>query len=176
MSGQITEEVIFLLHSFLLGIVITFVYDLFRIFRRVIRHGILWISLEDLFFWILTAVGIFYLLHYENNGAFRWFAILGAGVGMFLYKKTLSEPLVQLVSKLVNRLLGLGVRILRRLLAPFRALFRRLGIWAGRFTRRVKRELRIRRRAINYRLTAWRKVFKIKLKQFRLKLKKVKEN
>ena len=97
MSGQIAEEAWFLLHSFLLGVFITFFYDLFRVFRRVVRHGIFWISLEDLVFWVMASVGIFYLLYYENNGAFRWFAVFGAGAGMVLYKKTLQASLFRSV-------------------------------------------------------------------------------
>ena len=42
----------FLLHAFLMGIYITFVYDILRIFRRVIPHKDLMVSLEDLVFWI----------------------------------------------------------------------------------------------------------------------------
>ena len=71
-----------MLHSFLLGAGIAFGYDLFRILRRVIPHGILWISLEDLLFWLLTAGSIFSLLYYENNGMFRWIAVFSAGAGM----------------------------------------------------------------------------------------------
>ena len=70
-----------MLHSFLLGAFITFCYDLFRILRRIIPHGIFWISLEDLVFWVMATGGIFYLLYYENNGMFRWFAVIGAGAG-----------------------------------------------------------------------------------------------
>ena len=49
------------------------------------------LSLEDLAFWILATAGIFYMLYYENSGMFRWFSVIGAGVGMFLYKKTLRD-------------------------------------------------------------------------------------
>lgn len=165
-----------MLHSFLLGVFITFFYDLFRVFRRVVRHGIFWISLEDLVFWVMASVGIFYLLYYENNGAFRWFAVFGAGAGMVLYKKTLSEPLVKWTAKGINRVFRLLGRLLWKLAAPIRFLLKKCRLWSGRAVRRCRREIRIWRRAINYRLTAWRKVFKIKVYQFRSKLKKAKEN
>ena len=106
-SPVIAGEGVFILHSFLLGVIITFIYDLFRIVRRIIPHGWFLLSLEDLAFWILATAGIFYMLYYENSGMFRWFSVIGAGVGMFLYKKTLSAPFVNLVSGAVNRLLAL---------------------------------------------------------------------
>ena len=49
----------FLLYSLLTGIFITFVYDLLRIFRRVIPHKLIFVSLEDLAFWIYCAAEVF---------------------------------------------------------------------------------------------------------------------
>ena len=46
MSQNIIAEVVFLFHSFLLGIIITFVYDGFLILRRLIPHNLLLISLD----------------------------------------------------------------------------------------------------------------------------------
>ncbi len=175
-SGQIAEEGRVLLHFFLLGVGITFFYDLFRIFRRVVRHGTLWISLEDLLFWILVSVGVFSFFYYENNGAFRWFAVFGAGVGMFLYKRTLSEPFVALGAGILNAGFALIRKILWKLSAPLRFLWKKIRIWSGRAARRAGRELRIRRRSIKRRLTAWIKTGKIKLYRFRQKWKKAEEN
>ena len=63
MSPVIAGEGVFILHSFLLGVIITFIYDLFRIVRRIIPHGWFLLSLEDLAFWILATAGIFYMLY-----------------------------------------------------------------------------------------------------------------
>lgn len=81
MSQSIIDEVTFLLHSFLMGILITFVYDGFIIMRRLIRHNLFLISVEDLIFWIACAIGVFYMLYEENNGILRWFAVFGAALG-----------------------------------------------------------------------------------------------
>ena len=51
-----------MLHSFLLGVIITFIYDLFRIFRRIIPHGWFLLSLEDLVFWVLATQVFLYAL------------------------------------------------------------------------------------------------------------------
>ena len=152
-----------MLHSFLLGAFITFFYDLFRVLRRIIPHGIFLISLEDMAFWILATGGIFYLLYYENNGMFRWFAITGAGAGMLLYKKTLSGPFVRLTSEAVNRTLRFLGGILWKLTAPFRFVWRRSRKLAERAARRTAVEIRVRRRRVNSRLTAWKKETKIKV-------------
>ena len=82
MSPDIVNEVTFLLHSFLLGIAITFAYDGFLILRRLVRHSLFLISLEDMIFWIACAIGVFYMLYEENNGVLRWFAVFGAAIGV----------------------------------------------------------------------------------------------
>lgn len=94
-----SEENVFLLHAFASGIWITFIYDILRIWRRVLPHKRLLVSLEDLIFWIFCALYIFQLMHQESNGGLRWFAVMGALAGMLLYKKTVSGILVRYVSQ-----------------------------------------------------------------------------
>lgn len=156
MSSQIAGEGWFFFHSFLFGIILTVFYDLFRILRRVFSHGNFWVSVEDLFFWILTSCGIFYMLYYENNGVFRWFAVFGAGIGMFLYKKTASEFLVSIISGILQHILHFWGSLLKKLFRPLRILLKKLG-------KILKRKIRMWRRGIIYRLTGWRKAIKIKL-------------
>lgn len=104
MSQSIIDEVTFLLHSFLMGILITFVYDGFIILRRLIRHNLFLISLEDLIFWIACAIGVFYMLYEENNGILRWFAVFGAALGMAAYKKSVSPFLIKIISMIIERI------------------------------------------------------------------------
>ncbi len=99
------NENIFLLYALLMGIFITFVYDILRIFRRVVPHGNFLISLEDIGFWIYCAAKVFVLMYHESNGTLRWFAILGALVGMLLYKRLISSLFVKYVSLLLQKFL-----------------------------------------------------------------------
>ena len=99
------KEELFLLHSFLLGVWITFLYDILRILRRVFSHSTGMISLEDLAFWIYCAGRVFLLMFHESNGNLRWFAVLGALVGMYLYHKSLSPFLIKYVALGLNTLL-----------------------------------------------------------------------
>ena len=115
MSPDILYELQFLLHSFLIGILITILYDLFRILRRVIPHNIVAVSIEDILYWSFCSLIIFVLLVKEHNGILRWFAVAGAGVGMLLYKKTLGNFFVHYISLLFCKLLHLVGRILRPL-------------------------------------------------------------
>lgn len=112
------EETLFMLYALLMGIFITFVYDLLRILRRVIPHNIFWISVEDLVFWGFCAVEVFLLMYHVSNGTLRWFAVLGALLGMFLYTKMLSRFLVKYISMLLGKLLKIIGRVLSLLFRP----------------------------------------------------------
>ena len=120
MSQSIIDEVTFLLHSFLMGILITFVYDGFIIMRRLIRHNLFLISVEDLIFWIACAIGVFYMLYEENNGILRWFAVFGAALGMAAYKKSVSPFLVKIITMVIERIFHGLFCILRFLFKPVR--------------------------------------------------------
>lgn len=145
------EESVFLLHALFTGMFITVVYDGLIILRRVVPHRQFVESLEDLGFWIFCAVYVFLWLYRESNGTLRWYAIAGAVVGMFLYKKPLSGILVKGTVWLLQRIFRVLGRILRVLGKPFCFLGQKL---AG-----VHSKMRTRRRKLQGN-------FKIKLKSY----------
>lgn len=59
MESPAAQENLFLFYSVIMGIYITFLYDLLRIGRRVITHNGFWVSVEDLAFWIYCAMKVF---------------------------------------------------------------------------------------------------------------------
>lgn len=158
------NENIFLMHSLLMGIFITFVYDLLRIFRRVVPHARLFVSLEDLAFWVYCGAEVFLLMYRESNGTLRWFAVLGALAGMFFYKKIVSPPLVKYTSLLLGKALEILGRILKWLCRPLCFAGRKTGSAARRAGGRLGRRMKKIRRGIKLRLTYFLKVFKMNLK------------
>lgn len=146
-SENISHELNFLLYSFSLGIIITFVYDNIRIFRCIIKHNSFFIAIEDLIFWIAVTFSIFTLQYYENNGMFRWFSIIGAFLGMNIYRVTISRIYVNLVSKILLFMIKWFIKIMAFLLKPvfFMEYQTRRGIRkTGRGLHRVYKNLRNR--------------------------------
>ena len=131
MDNTAVGENVFLAYSLGMGVFITFVYDLFRIVRRVCAHNRFWVSIEDILFWIFCAVSVFYLMHTQSNGTLRWFAVFGALVGMFLYKKTVSVFFVKWMSAGLIWVKRLLLRILWFIGRPF-AFLAKKGKTAGR--------------------------------------------
>ena len=154
MSQNILNEVTFFAHSFLLGIAISFVYDGFVVLRRVVRHSLVMISLEDMIFWIACAIGVFYMLVEENNGILRWFAVFGATLGMLAYKGSVSDFWVKTASSIIRFVLRKVFRAAGFLLRPVRFLWKKLshltkkflkkGRKAGKYTKnRLTRSLKL---------------------------------
>ena len=113
------DENIFLAHAFFIGIYITFVYDLLRILRRVVPHSSFWIAIEDLVFWVYCAGKVFLLMHHESDGTLRWFAVLGALVGMLLYRKTVGALFVKYMSLALIKIRDFCVKICKIVCKPF---------------------------------------------------------
>lgn len=157
----------FLLHAFLMGIYVTFVYDILRILRRVFPHGGFFISLEDICFWIYCAVKVFLLMYHESNGTLRWFAVFGAIVGMLLYIKLASPFFVKYVSILLRKLVCILEKVVRFVLRPLLYLLRRIREKAVRAARRravkLQKNRELRRGIIKKKLTFLKKVLKMDL-------------
>ena len=126
MSPDIIREVTFFLHSVIMGIVITFVYDWFLILRSLVKHGTFWISVEDFLFWFACGIGVFYMLYRENNGILRWFAVLGAVIGMTAYKIVVSKKFVHIMSTCIYKIVCFVFRMIQIVLKPFKWLISKL--------------------------------------------------
>ncbi len=153
-----SEENVFLLYAFVSGILITSVYDILRIWRRVLPHKGLLVSLEDMAFWVFCALYIFGLMHRESNGSLRWFAVIGALAGMLLYKKTVSGFLVRYISLILCRVRDLLCAGLGFCLRPVG----RAGHAAGGVLRRLFKKSR---NFCKNRLKNYGKLLKIRLKR-----------
>ena len=95
MSETIIREWYFLIYSIATGIGMAFVYDNLRLLRRLILHKRFMVDMEDILYWTACFFASFYLLYYGNNGVVRFFAVLGAGLGMYLYTRTLGRVYVK---------------------------------------------------------------------------------
>lgn len=163
-----SPENLFLCHAFLTGFYFIFVYDILRVFRRVIPHNRFFLSLEDLGFWIYCATCVFLLMYRESNGTIRWFAVLGAMCGMLLYKKLFSSVFVKYMTFFLKRILKLWIRLLQILLKPAAAVcsaFIRRGraLARKRAVRQLKRE-QLKGKGQKKALTLHGKILKINLK------------
>ncbi len=75
MSPNIMTEARLLILSVGAGVGLALFYAVIRLLRRIVRHGWMWVGLEDLAYWIIAGFAVFYLLYRENDGAFRLYVV-----------------------------------------------------------------------------------------------------
>ncbi len=105
MTG-VSEEIVSQMRIFVqgaaAGAAMTALYDAIRIFRRIRRHGIVWLSIEDMLYWIAFAVMEFALLYQVNSGIPRMYIFLGSAVGAAVYHFCLGRYLIRAASYLIR--------------------------------------------------------------------------
>ena len=101
-SETIGNEAMFFQNSVLCGIGLVLVYDCFRIFRRVVPHGNIWIGIEDVCYWIFGTVVVFLLLYQKNDGMLRAFCFLGIALGGVIYTFLFSRFVVKIFVKVLG--------------------------------------------------------------------------
>lgn len=159
MSQYIVQEVTFFLHSVLIGLVITFAYDWILIFRRLISHGKVLMSVEDLLYWLACGVSVFYMLYKENNGVLRWFAVMGAALGMLFYKLIVKNRFVYIMSTIIHKIMCFLFSVIQIVLKPLKWLFYAI----RRCVRFFKIKLKKVKEFIKKRLTVFIKTLRIVL-------------
>ncbi len=127
MSGAVSETIVgeggLLLVSFLFGIGLMMLYDVFRIFRHIVKHGTVLFAIEDIFYWLFCAIGIFAMLYQENDGLLRWFVLGGVAIGMLLENSLLSPWIIRLFVKIIRVWLKMLGKILQIVEKPGKKLF-----------------------------------------------------
>jgi hypothetical protein len=79
-------------------------YDLLRLWRWFIHHNIIWIWIEDIFYWSFMSVPVFIMFYKMIDGVLRWYGIMGMLVGGILYEWGISIPIRRGLSKILKKL------------------------------------------------------------------------
>ena len=152
MSQEIIQEVTFFLHSVLMG-------DWIRVFRKLVKHGGFLTSIEDLVFWLACGIAVFYMLYRENNGVLRWFAVVGASLGILIYKAVIRDRFVYVMSTCIHKIMWFIFRVIQIVLKPLKWL-----IFKGKqATRLIAKILKKCQQFVKKRLTVFIKTLRIVL-------------
>lgn len=136
-SETISQEAFFLGISFALGAGLFFLYDILRILRRIVPHGVIMIGIEDFMYWLICTGAVFVLLYQGNDGMVRGFAIGGVILGMLAYFALLSRYVIRVNVFVLKKILGCLRKILRVVLKPFCWILKKI----GRFLRKELKKI-----------------------------------
>lgn len=90
MSGLGVEADAFL-RAFFSGMFLCGIYEALRIFRRMIRHHPLVVSVEDFLYWLFCGFYLFGEIFQTSSGEIRWYFILGTVAGAVIFFIVLSK-------------------------------------------------------------------------------------
>ena len=105
MEEYIRAQASLFLASMYVGLIIMALYDVLRLLRRIVKHNNIVVGIEDFLFWTVAGFVIFAMIYTENDGALRWFVVVGVYIGAFVYWRSFGMFMVKIVSKYVNIIL-----------------------------------------------------------------------
>ena len=97
----INQAYLFLIFT-LNGMFIGFLFDFFRILRKIFKTKNLITYIEDILFWILTGISIIFCMYKFSDGSLRLFMFLGLIFGIIIYMLTFSKIIMKIFVKLIN--------------------------------------------------------------------------
>ena len=114
-SEGIHQELIFLLISVALGEGLIILYDIFRIFRQVIPHGVM-----------VCALLVFGMVFRTNDGLVRGFSIGGILLGMLFYNHFVSPFFVKYLSLFFRKIMVILKKGLKKIVQAVKIVLYRL--------------------------------------------------
>lgn len=102
MNQVVNTQTVLFLNCILIGVIMGMLYDLIRIFRKIIPHPNWSVQVEDTIYWICCALIGFAILYMHNYGQIRFFVFIGIILGAILYFCTFSIVFMKFATWLIE--------------------------------------------------------------------------
>lgn len=89
--------------AMLSGNIVYLAYCVIRVLRRLIKHNLFFVSLEDIFYWLGVGIYLFIRVYQTNNGTIRWYFILGTILGAIFTHYIIQRIVKKYVAKRKKR-------------------------------------------------------------------------
>lgn len=124
MTSYVNGEIMIFLWSILCGAVIMVLHDIFCIFTDDENYSILVYNIFDTIFIICACAIMIFIMLNISDGYIRFYEFVGAFIGAFLYKCTLSQLLKFLFSKIICSIFSIFQLFLKILLTPLKFMYK----------------------------------------------------
>ncbi|MBQ8550195.1 MAG: spore cortex biosynthesis protein YabQ [Clostridia bacterium] len=132
--------------AFLLGALLSFIYDIIKSVRIYYKHGALAVFAEDFLFFVLSALLSFCLYIFTTEGQPRLYAYFAMALGFAVWRMTLSNfalilfrRIIRLLDTVFSKLKGGFYRLFDKICAKTQNFFKKLWLWAKKGLKEVKR-------------------------------------
>lgn len=106
------------------GFVIGFIYDCYRMVRKILKTGRFLTGLLDLSFWMLIGVLSYLVIFLVNDGEVRIYTIAGFAIGWALYALVLSLYVMKVMQFIYDTIVKIIMTILHIILWPFQKIIK----------------------------------------------------
>ena len=114
------EQLTNFIYFVLTGIILSIVFDVFRILRRSFKTSDVLTNIEDVLFGIITGIILLSSIFLFNNGEIRLYIFIGMSIGIILYMIFISKYFIKLNVVIISFI----KKIVILLTKPFIILFK----------------------------------------------------
>ena len=114
------EQLINFIYFIITGMLLSIVFDIFRILRRSFKTSDIVTNIEDVIFGIITGIIILSSIFLFNNGELRLYIFLGILTGIIFYMLFISKYFIKLNVSIINFIKKIIILITK----PFIILFK----------------------------------------------------
>lgn len=102
MGSTVASQLTIFLFSAILGAALGGIYDAIRVFNAVVKENLVRIFVQDVLYFIISAVITFVYMLVVNGGEIRVYIVVGEAVGWLIYRATVGKFIYKIVLKVVE--------------------------------------------------------------------------
>lgn len=106
------------------GLIIGTIFDIFRILRKSFKTPNIVTYIEDVIFWVVSALIVMYSLFVFNNGEFRAYIFIGILLGAVIYMLFFSKFVVNISVKIISILKNIILFIYKGIAYPIKIIYK----------------------------------------------------
>ena len=114
------EQLINFIYFIITGMILSIVFDIFRVLRKSFKTSDLVTNIEDIIFGIITGIIKLSSIFLFNNGELRLYIFIGILVGIIIYILFISKYFIKINVAIINFI----KKIIILLTKPFKILFK----------------------------------------------------
>lgn len=102
MGSMVASQLTIFLFSGILGAALGIIYDIIRVFNAVLKENLARIFVQDVLYFIVSAVVTFMYMLVMNGGEIRVYIVVGEAVGWLIYRATVGKLIYKIVLSVVE--------------------------------------------------------------------------
>lgn len=128
MNQMVTEQSLLFLTAIQIGVFMGVLFDLVRIFRKLIKHPNFLVQVEDMLYWVVCGFVGFYMLYICNYADVRPYIFIGIVLGGIFYFATFSIIFMKIATIVIFYVKAFIRKLIKLLLIPLKGILHMIQI------------------------------------------------